>query len=75
MTDEEIDKRIEEIQSKIDLLIEERGRLNMIRSGVIVTDAEKGEQVKKADEAKAAFEAVGTVVDVIELDPILEVEK
>lgn len=75
MTDEELEKRIAEIQTKIDLLIEERGRLNMIRSGVIVTDAEKGEQVKKADEAKAAFEAVGTVVDVIELDPILEVEK
>lgn len=63
MTNEEIDGRIDEINAKIDKLIDERGRLNMIRSGYIVTDAEKVEQEKKADEARAAFDEIGKVVE------------
>ena len=63
MTSDEIDARIEEIQQKINALCEERSRLTLIQSGYVVTDTEKVEQEKKADEARAAFDAIGKVVE------------
>jgi hypothetical protein len=65
----EIWDRIYEVNRKIDALVEERSRLQMVVSGLIVTDAEKTEQVKKADEAKVAFEVIGKDVIVEDATP------
>ena len=71
MTSDEIDARIEEIQQKINALCEERSRLTLIQSGYVVTDTEKVEQEKKADEARAAFEVIGKDV-ILDVTPTVE---